>query len=111
MVHVHDDGFPVGWRMLEIEIPDDLIAALSPSEYPKGWDEFPYRKEVQKVGDDWVKSNRSLALAVTSAVDKTSKNYLVNPGHPDFAKIGKPVDITESMDLQRIAERLRSSAT
>ena len=109
MMHVHDDGFPLGWRMLEIEVPDDSIFTLPTSRYPKGWDEFPYRREVQRVGDEWAESSRSLALAVSSAVDKTSRNYLINPSHPDFARIATPVDITDAMDLQRIAERLRAS--
>src|SRR5258705_1396638 len=109
MMHVHDDGFPLGWRMLEIEVPDDSIFTFPASRYPKGWDEFPYRAEVQRIGDDWVASNRSLVLAVSSAVDKTSKNYIINPAHPDFAKIAKPADITDAMDLQRISERLRAN--
>lgn len=109
MMHVHDDGFPLGWRMLEIEIPDDSIATLQASRYPPAWDGFPYRADVQRIGDEWVASNRSLVLAVSSAVDKTSKNYLINPAHPGFARIPKPVDITDAMDLQRIAQRLRAN--
>ena len=109
IMHVHDDGFPLGWGMLEIEGPDDSIFTLPLSRYSRGWDEFAYRAEVQRVGDGWVASNRSLVLAVSSAVDKTSKNYLINPAHPHFSRIATPADITEAMDLRRIAERLRAN--
>ena len=51
----------------------------------------------------------SLPPQQTSAVDKTFRNHLINPSHPDFARIATPVDITDAMDLQRIAERLRAS--
>lgn len=111
MLHVHDDGFPVGWRMLEVEVPDDAIELLAPRKYPDRWDEFPYRRSVQAVGDEWAASRRSLVLAVRSAVDKTSTNYIINPKHPRFREIPKPRDITARVDLARIAERLRAGIT
>ena len=107
MVHVHDDGFPVGWRMLEIEIPDQSIAALAPSDYPARWDESPYREDVQKVGDDWVQSSRSLVLEVSSAIDKTSKNYLINPAHRDFSKI-KAASLTTGLHRLRALDEVKT---
>lgn len=109
MLHVHDDGFPVGWRMLEVELPDDSIEILASRKYPDHWDEFPYRRSVQAIGDEWAASQRSLVLAVSSAIDKTSTNYIINPKHSRFVEIPKPRDITARVDLARIAERLRAA--
>jgi RES domain-containing protein len=103
MIHVHDDGFPVGWRMLEFELPDDAVETLN--RLPDGWDELPYRDNVQAVGDKWVAEQRSLVLSVPSAITKTSRNYLVNPAHRAFGRI-RQRDVTEEIDLPRIADRL-----
>ena len=41
----------------------------------------------QKLGEDWLKSKRTLFLAVKSAPLPTETNYIINPSHPDFASI------------------------
>ena len=40
----------------------------------------------------WLKSGRSAVLSMPSAVVPAERNYLLNPGHPDFARIvmGEP---------------------
>jgi RES domain-containing protein len=39
------------------------------------------------LGSLWIKSKRSLLLAVRSAALTTETNYLINPSHADFAKL------------------------
>jgi RES domain-containing protein len=104
MVHVHDDGFPEGWRMLEFEVPDEAIEHLAVP--PPGWDLFPYRPEVRAVGDAWAGSLRGLALSVPSALMKSSRNLLINPAHPAIGRVTSR-DISDSIDVARIAARLR----
>lgn len=55
------------------------------SDPPPQWEERPYRKEVQAVGDAWLERRESLALKVPSAVCPDELNMLINPAHPDFA--------------------------
>jgi RES domain-containing protein len=45
------------------------------------------------MGDRWVKKQSSAILTVPSIVVPDEYNYLLNPTHPDFAKIeiGKPI--------------------
>jgi RES domain-containing protein len=52
---------------------------------PGGWEERPYREEVQAVGDAWLEKGESLALKVPSAVCPGEYNLLINPAHRDFA--------------------------
>ena len=81
---------------LEGETPDELLLAsasvpketmLVQLEVPSEWKERPYRACVREVGDAWSKRKTSLALRVPSAVCEGECNILINPEHPDFAKL------------------------
>ena len=65
------------------QIPAASIQNLS--NPPQDWEERPYRKEVQAVGDIWLQQRESLALKVPSAVCSGEYNLLINPAHRDFA--------------------------
>lgn len=67
------------------QLPADGMQDLS--ALPPRWEERPYRKEVQAVGDAWLEKSVSLALKVPSAVCPDESNVLVNPAHPDFAML------------------------
>ncbi len=55
----------------------------------------------REIGDEWILSKRSLALPVPSVVVDGEWNMLVNPAHPDAAKIvigpAKPFHFDERM--------------
>ena len=81
---------------LEGETPRELLMAsasvpiecvLAQVELPSEWPERPYRDNVRQVGDEWSKSNKSLALRVPSAVVAEEHNVILNPEHPDFVKL------------------------
>ena len=79
---VHSDGPPTGPVFLaSARIPKDRITNVS--SYPSGWNERPYRDEVRRIGDDWSKSHRSLALRVPSALCDEACNVIINPEHVD----------------------------
>lgn len=65
------------------QLPASGIQNLS--DPPTHWEERPYRKEVQAVGDAWLEQRKSLALKVPSAICPNELNMLINPAHPDFA--------------------------
>ncbi|MGN6512412.1 MAG: RES family NAD+ phosphorylase [Lysobacteraceae bacterium] len=81
---------------LEGRTPDGLLMAVGaiPAESvideanePSTWCTLPYRNEVRQVGDDWLRSKRSLGLRVPSAVCMDECNLLLNPEHPGFAAL------------------------
>ncbi|HEY2013014.1 MAG TPA: RES family NAD+ phosphorylase [Bryobacteraceae bacterium] len=41
----------------------------------------------QPPGDWWIEANTSAVLEVASAIVPHEHNYLLDPAHPDFAKI------------------------
>ena len=78
------------------QLPAASIHTLS--DPPPGWEERPYRKEVQAVGDNWLRRRESLALKVPSAVCSGEYNLLINPAHQDFALLAVISVKTFSLD-------------
>lgn len=68
-------------------VPDRLVEELNPAMLPDGWRRYPAPPELQQLGAEWVTNLRSAAFAVPSAVIESERNVLLNPEHPDFAKI------------------------
>jgi RES domain-containing protein len=82
------DIFPNDYEMLLIDIPDELsILEIIIRDLPDGWRKFPYLDETVQLGDQFIFDNKYLVMKVPSAVVPGDYNYLINPHHPDFAKI------------------------
>jgi RES domain-containing protein len=73
--------------VLRIDFPDECLRILPQQELPDNWREYPTLPENQAIGDRWVREGRSLALRVPSAVTLEEYNFLINPLHPDFARV------------------------
>ncbi len=79
------------------DAPDDLVAseaALPPTLSIEHLDpsfllsaELANTLVTKKVGAAWIRSRRSVALQVPSLAIEGDWNILLNPEHPDFAKI------------------------
>ena len=71
----------------------DLVSDLSEVDLPGDWNSRPIAPSTRAIGDLWVKKQSSAVLKVPSIVVPDEYNYLLNPAHPDFAKIeiGKPI--------------------
>ena len=95
---------------LEGRTPKDLLLAVGtiPAESvlaeinePSTWAGMPYRPEVQEVGASWIRSRRSLAMRVPSAICRDECNLLLNPDHPGFAALQlialRPISIDERL--------------
>jgi RES domain-containing protein len=82
---------------------DSLLEVLDPKILPPEWQTSPAPQTLAEIGSDWVKSRRSLALAVPSVILPMEFNYLLNPAHPSFRKvvIGEPI-------LHRLDTRLKT---
>jgi RES domain-containing protein len=68
---------------------------------------FPDSGAARSVGDSWLQSGPSLALEVRSVHSTSETNVLINPAHPDFARlvIGNPVPF--AFDRRLIGPRRR----
>ena len=78
---------------ISAHISSDLVSDLSEADLPEDWNSRPISPSTRAIGDRWVKKQSSAVLRVPSIVVPDEYNYLLNPIHPDFAKIevGKPI--------------------
>jgi RES domain-containing protein len=68
-------------------VDEDLIERLPARGLPRFWRTLRGLQATQWLGDEWLASGRSLALAVPSVIVPEETNYLLNPEHPAFARL------------------------
>ncbi len=77
--------------------PSISLEIVPDTHYSKDW--VLNKGESQRYGVDWLKSKRTLFLAVRSAALPTEINYLINPAHTGFSSLiftppeGIPLDL------------------
>lgn len=54
---------------------------------PPNWREEPAPDACKDIGTRWVQSGRCAVVEVPSVVVPSQRNYVVNVGHADFAKL------------------------
>ena len=90
-VAVHLDlseDLPIDRYYVEIELPDDLpMQEVQIADLPIDWDAKPPRITTQIIGDDFVAYAQTAVLKVPSSIVPQEYNYLINPLHPDSARI------------------------
>ena len=91
--------------VIEVGLDESLI--WIPSRLPSNWNRVPAPAAAAEFGDEWIKSGRSVAMRIPSAVVPQEWNYLLNPAHPHFSKlaIGKPRAIKPDARLGPLAGR------
>jgi RES domain-containing protein len=92
---VHLDGPELLQRyvLIGVEIDESLVRKVDPSDLPRNWRADPAPLGSRKIGDEWVESGASAVLQIPSTLVPAESNFLLNPGHVDFAKlvVGEPV--------------------
>jgi RES domain-containing protein len=88
LVHVSLSFAPTDLKMATIEVPDEPAPeVVDVAALPPNWRGFPAPPELADLGTSWARSGRSLLLRVPSAVVEREHNILINPAHPDIARI------------------------
>jgi RES domain-containing protein len=87
LVHANLNRLPPTQVAVELTIPEALpIERLAPADLP-GWD-APNLAASRKFGDRWLQEQRTAVLMVPGLVTHGHEhNLLLNPAHPDFARI------------------------
>ena len=87
-VHTPLGILPKNYVLVSINIPDDIkIHALNKKRLPPDWNSIPHSGTTQDLGDLFVSAKKFAVMKVPSAVVPGDFNYLINPAHPDSAKI------------------------
>lgn len=90
VVHLNSGGLPLNRYLVEINVPDDLLSAAevaTTDDLAVGWDAEPAGRVSISFGSEWAASVRSALMLVPSVIVSEENNLLINPGHPDAARI------------------------
>lgn len=80
------DQLPDSFLLLMIDVPDSIsIITLDENKLSADW--HTQEEETRMAGDAWLRVSSSAILSVPSAIVPHTKNYLINPSHPDAKKI------------------------
>jgi RES domain-containing protein len=88
LVHL-SDVLPDKYVLASADLPEAmLIESVSEQEAPENWGTLNVAKQqaTRETGDQWLRLGRSAVLAVSSVVSG-ERNSLLNPEHPEFARI------------------------
>ena len=88
LVHLRSDVLQA-FSAVPIEFDESLVSVLAAKELPADWKRHPPPPSTQSLGDRWVAGARTALLRVPSVVVPTEFNDLVNPLHPDFARVAR----------------------
>jgi Uncharacterized conserved protein len=100
----YDGARESSYVLLPLQLdPDKHLETLDESDLPDDWDTFPHSEATRDLGTRWFEEERSVVLAVPSAVLPIAKNYLVTPFHPDVHELerGNPVPFSWNARLFR----------
>ena len=101
---VHLDGPELLQRyvVIGIEMEESLVRKVEPSDLPRNWRADPAPVRLRRIGDEWIEAAASAVLQVPSTLVSAESNFLLNPAHPDFAKLGIGDPVSFHFD-QRLA--------
>ncbi|MEO5909603.1 MAG: RES family NAD+ phosphorylase [Pelobium sp.] len=86
LVHLSPVFLPDNFCMVEFEV-DGNYFEIQEENLPKDWNVFPFLKNVQKIGDQFLKDNGSPLIKVPSAIVKGEYNFVLNPLHHESGNI------------------------
>lgn len=93
-VHINTTKKLKRYKCFPFEFDQKLMKDFPLGSLPKDWQQEPPPPSLQQLGDAWVRAADSPILAAPSVIIPDERNYLLNPNHPQFAKIkiGKSED-------------------
>jgi RES domain-containing protein len=91
------------YLIIPIRFDDSLLTQVEPDDLPAEWRQSLPPPWTQRIGDRWAEEQGSVILRVPSSIVPDEYNYLINPAHPDFARveIGTPEELSIDSRLLR----------
>ena len=87
-VHLGRAALQIAHVAFRTEIPDNVpITTIADAELPPGWRSEPPSDVTKQVGSDWVTRAQTVVLRVPSVIVPNESNLVLNPAHPDFARL------------------------
>ena len=74
------------YSIIRVEFPIELMRSVQVEDLPMNWKNLEH-PQLKQIGDQWLANRGTPVLEVPSALIPEECNYLINPLHPDFARI------------------------
>ena len=87
VVHLRSGGLPLNRYLVRIDLPDDVWTSRKVLTPPVGWDALPAGMVSVDAGEAWLLAKSSALLVVPSVIVPEESNVLINPLHPDAARV------------------------
>jgi RES domain-containing protein len=90
IVHLNAGGLPLNRYLVAITIPSPVWSkarTATAATLPVGWDAEPAGRVSIQYGTKWLQSGTNALLRVPSVIVPDEFNVLINPRHPDSARI------------------------
>jgi RES domain-containing protein len=100
LVHLGRAATLPSYVLIACSFDDALVTRLDRSRLPPHWRSYPALPDLQRLGDEWLKSHASAVFEVPSAVIPSEPNYLLNPRHRDFASVVQSAPQPFEFDLR-----------
>ena len=99
LVNVDPETAPGDLAALRAAVPGEVtVKILAVDGLPRNWRSFPAPPELAVLGTRWAESLETAVFRVPSVVVPQESNFLLNPRHPDFAKIVSQAPIPFAFD-------------
>lgn len=96
LVHVQDRSKLADYRLVTINIPDGLIATIGTDALGEAWQHD--LNLTRSLGKAWLDAGHSAAILVPSVIIAGERNVLINPRHPDAARLTAAEPVTFRFD-------------
>lgn len=87
LVHLQHSATLEHYSLFRLAIPESSILLLELEDWPSDWQSQPAPVSTAEIGDQWLRSAASAALAVPSTIVPREHNYLLNLHHADCRAI------------------------
>lgn len=87
LVHLKREEVLAHYVVFQLELKTDQVLGLEWDVVPADWRNDPPPPSTAEIGDEWLDSGASLALAVPSVIVPEQHNFLLNPEHPDYPAV------------------------
>jgi len=87
LVHLDRPGVRGNFLAIGIQLPARTVHDVELERLPRNWSKELDFASTRRIGDDWLAENRSVVLAVPSALIPRERNFVLNPDHPDYGQV------------------------
>ena len=88
LVHVQSSDLLLQYAVRGVTFEEGMVRRIVVANLPANWRGHPPPAGLQRIGDEWTAGLQSAVLQVPSVIVEGESNYLLNPKHPDFPRIG-----------------------